>query len=458
MFELIYLITVVLFLIVSTQKKLNTYEKWMFPLVIFVLTLHLVFGISRWQLYPLYLSTLLISIQPFSKAILKKELSFRRPKLVKRVSIALVILTILAMMAFPLTSFPEVSGPYLVGTTSLIITDDTRTEIYGDLEGESRTIRLQMWYPAKETNDLEVAPWIEGGQVVTDSLASDWGFPGFIIGHTALIDSNSFLDAPLLDLESPLPVVIISHGWSGFKNLHSDLAEELASQGYLAISIDHTYGSVATLLDDEVALLDDEALPSREETPDFLEYANRLVSTYGEDVITTMNYLETLNATDGMFENKINTDQFGVIGHSTGGGGIVYAALNDDRIKGVFGLDAWVESLDETSLSEGLSVPSLFYRSEGWEISFNNEALYLLVSESEDSDLFQITGTTHYDFSMAYMYSPLTPFIGLTGDINGPDLNAILEETMLAFFNPLLKEEEISTPWLENERIERINP
>ncbi len=53
--------------------------------------------------------------------------------------------------------------------------------------------------------------------------------------------------------------------------------------------------------------------------------------------------------------------------------------------------------------------------------------------------LYQVNGTTHYDFTMIYMYSPLTRVIGFTGDLNGRYLNDILETMMLDFFDRHLK-------------------
>lgn len=458
MFDTLYLIFLFGIIVLLFLNKIERFDTWLLPISILVIALHLVWGLPRWPYIFSYIALILINIKPLIRQVLRKDFPLKRITLYKTLTATLFGITLLILYAFPMVNFPEASGPYQVGTRSDLVTDATRVEIYGERVGQDRMFRIQIWYPTETVEGVEKAPWIEGGRPVSDSLANDWNLPGFLISHLALHESNSYLEAPMVqDLEA-LPVVIISHGWSGFKNLHTDLAEELASHGYIAISIDHTYGSVATLLENEIALIDGNALPAREETPDFLEYANQLVNTYGNDVITTLNYLEVLNESDALFQSKIDLDNIGVAGHSTGGGGIVSAALNDSRIKALIGFDAWVESLEEVRLIEGLSIPSLFYRSEGWEISFNNEALYMLLENSQQSDLFQINGSTHYDFSMAYMISSLTPFIGLTGDIRGPDFNAILETTMLAFFNSHLSQQELTEPWLEDARIERIEP
>lgn len=459
MFDILFLAIVILLLIKTLFKVLPQLDPWMLPIMIIGFMFHVVFGLPRWPYLFAYLAALLLVVEPFIHLTLKKTYTFKRVKLKNGLSITFLLLTLFLLYAFPIMDFPEASGSYHVGTRSDLIIDESRIEIYGDRKDDARMIRIQLWYPISSNEGYQVAPWIEGGTPISSSLANDWNLPGFLTSHMALYESNSVLEAPFHEDLENLPVVIISHGWSGFKNLHSDLAEELASQGYLAISIDHTYGSVATLLDGgEIALIDGNALPNREDTEDFLDYANDLVTTYGNDVITTINYLETLNASDSLFENTMDLASIGVIGHSTGGGGSVSASLNDERIKALIGLDAWVESLETERLSNGLTIPSLFYRSEGWEISFNNEALFTLINNSEFSELFQIEGSTHYDFSMAYMISTLTPVIGLTGEINGPDFNTLLEETMLAFFDTQLKGLEEETPWEEDARIFKVNP
>jgi hypothetical protein len=103
-------------------------------------------------------------------------------------------------------------------------------------------------------------------------------------------------------------------------------------------------------------------------------------------------------------------------------------------------MDAWVEPLEEPLLSEGLDMPSLFLRSGAWEISYNNDSLSTLIENStESSPLYQIDGTTHYDFAMVYMYSPLTKYIGFTGSVESEHLNTIMKTMITNFFDDTLK-------------------
>lgn len=262
-------------------------------------------------------------------------------------------------------------------------------------------------------------------------MARDFGFPGFIFDHLATVDAHAYLEADAT--EGTYPVVIISHGWTGFRNLHTDLAEELASHGYIVFGTNHSYGSVATVFDDDIAPLNNDALPPRETTPNFLSYANTLVSTFSADIIDTIDDIERLNADKSWaLAGRLDLSNIAVIGHSTGGGASVLAAMNDERIDAVIGLDAWVEPIHVDRLEEGLDVPALLLRSEAWEISFNNEHLYTLMNATDPNllEVRQVTGTTHYDFGMVYMFSTLSPMIGLQGSL-GLDMPALQNALVL---------------------------
>ena len=252
-------------------------------------------------------------------------------------------------------------------------------------------------------------------------------------------------------------MIIISHGWSGFRNLHTDLAEELASHGFFVVSIDHTYGSIATVFDEnDIEYINRDALPVEFEDPTFLDYANVLVNTYAGDVIETMDQLEDLNETT--FNNWLDLNHIGLLGKSTGGGGDVTVALQDNRVTSLFGLDAWVQPIDEELIDNGLNIPAVFLRSEAWEDADNNYNLYNVIdNNSLYSILYQIDGTRHTDFTMSYMFSTATGLIGLTGSVETDYLNHIIETFIVNFFVNTLKEETLInqdiSQWSEVRRI-----
>lgn len=441
---LIYILSIGLIGIIISKKSLkNNYILGLLTLLIVVLMMNVILDGLRWQVYLLYLSAIILVVLVYLLLIM--NLTF--PQKLRSVSIIVLSVfigfSIIFSIVFPVYAMPKVDGDYLIGTDSFVIQTDDRLELYTDDQTDLRRFKIQIWYPAETTDGYDVDPWFEDGKTVTRALSKYMGLPGFVLDHTAKIESNSYIEAPISDALTEYPVVVISHGWTGFRNLHNDFAEELASHGYIVVGIDHTYGSVATVFnEDDVAYLNEDALPPMETTPDFETYSNQLVNTYAGDVIDTLDYLEVINAngSTSQFSGKIDLDNIGLLGHSTGGGGDVTVALNDDRITSVMGLDAWVQPIDQTDISKGLDIPSLFLRSGQWEDGDNNDNLYAVIKNSSyPSLLYQIDGTTHYDFTMVYMYSPLTRTIGFTGSIKGTYLNSILETMVVDFFNETLK-------------------
>lgn len=423
------------------------------------LIVHLIMESTRWQLFPMYIVVIItIGMTLFYIFIIKE---FQKKRAIRIISFVvsgiLILVSGASIYAFPVNEIPLPSGEFSIGTESFVLVDEDREEIYG-VEG-NRKIKIQVWYPAESTEGYDLVPWLEDGRVVAEALAVDTGLPSFVLNHTELIMSNSYREAPISESSEDYPIVVISHGWRGFKNLHTDLAEELASIGYIVVGIDHTYGSVATVFsDEEIAFLNLDALPDRDETSDFIGNANTLVNTYAGDITLAINELEKMNAGDGStrFEGKLDLANIGLLGHSTGGGAGAAVAINDDRIKALFGMDSWVEPIDDIEIEKGLHIPCVFIRSQAWATGLNNHNLNTLVDDNLDNTrLYQIKGTTHYDFSMAYMYSPLTENLGMTGENEGDLLVEIYRSMLKDFFDQTLKVDNnvgliiIDDPWDE---------
>ena len=434
---------------------------------VFTITLVVLVGITgvsllllsglKWQLIPLYIVMFVVLVVLFVQLYTSFSIKGKMRILSIIALSVLLFISVISNIVFPIYRLPKPTGEYLIGTTSAVLENEDKIELCSNEEGQNRRFKIQLWYPAETVEGYDRVPWLEDGVEVAKSLAIDTGLPSFTLNHTVDILSNSYKDAPIMEQDDSFPIVVISHGWRGFRNLHTDFAEELASHGYFVVSIDHSYGSVATDLGDETLYLNLEALPPREVNPNFLEDANKLVMTYSSDVVRTLDYIEEINLDDtSSFFEKLDVETIGVLGHSTGGGGDVASALVDDRIDSLIGLDAWVEPLLAEELEVGLEIPTLFLRSGDWETGLNNEDLYLLIENSDNSLFYQINGTTHYDFSMVYMYSWLTKYIGFTGDVEGRYLNRMLSNLIVTFFDETLLDEQDAfdvSIWFEVEEV-----
>ena len=410
----------------------------------------MLFEIGRWQLYPIYFVTTMLTMNGLIRIYFSKTAKHQSYRLSGHRKLKILVVVALvcsggAVYSFPVLELPEPSGPYKIGTSTFDFTDNNRMEAYDGKNTFKRKIKVQLWYPSLSVNEASKVFWLEDGVAVSRAIAKDMKTPHFLLDHTASILSNAYRDTDVLNSSEGLPVIVISHGWTGFRNIHSDLAELLASHGYIVFGIEHTYGSQVTVFKDgSVALLNPEALPNRDATPDFLVYANKLVTTYAGDVSFILDQLDDFNeGRYGMqFAGTIDLNRIGLLGHSTGGGADVLVALNDERIKAVLGMDAWVEPIAKEQLAIGLNIPTLFLRSEQWETGFNNEYLMkLLQNSSKVIGLYQINQSTHIDFTMAYMLSRLTRWVGITGTLEREDFALVLDHFILTFFDDAVKGE-----------------
>ena len=404
--------------------------------IIVLFGIHLIFDKIKWQFYPLYFLVLIYLLMIIFNYINILSITPRGSKWLLGMGSFLVLSSLSLNAIFPTDSVAIPSGPFKIGTQTFELTDENRTEAYSDSVDSPRKIKVQVWYPTDNVENLNRVKWISEGKTLTRQLAKSMHAPYFLLDHLADIDSNSYEDALISKAFESYPVVVISHGWKGFRELHTDYAEALASNAYIAISIDHTYGSQYVSFENgEEAFLNKDALPSIVSPSQFNDHANQLATTYGDDVKLVLDDLPNL---------KLNLDlnRIGLLGHSTGGGGDVYASTTDKRVKALLGFDAWVNPLKPETLKKGLSMPALFVRSEQWGKGPNNKALDTIIKNSDQSSFLQMDETKHVDFSMSYMISPILEHVGFIGKLGGEQSSEIQKRLILDFFNQTLKRDE----------------
>lgn len=118
-------------------------------------------------------------------------------------------------------------GDYAVGVRTFRLSDPDRIDILNVTEDAiptyDRPLTVELWYPAAEGT---------ASGTVYDTVIRD--------GQTATqLQGMAARDATPISGET-FPVVVISHGYPGNRMLMSHLGENLASKGYVTVSIDHT--------------------------------------------------------------------------------------------------------------------------------------------------------------------------------------------------------------------------
>ncbi len=414
------------------------------------LGLHLGLEGYRWQMLPLYGITLGYTLHALWRLPAKTEAAAPRRGWGFLLGMSVIfLLALLLPILLPIPHTPPPDGPYAVGTLTVMLVDDSRQELYSEIPGEPRTLMVQIWYPAEPDENAEPAPWLEHMEVMGPAIAAELELPPFFLDHARYARSHAYANAPLADAEAAYPLVLFSHGWNGFRAQNTFQGETLASHGYVVIAPDHTYGAAATVFPDgRAAPNNPEALPLDMGVPndEFLARARLLGDQWAGDLSFILDWLETLTADDpaGRLAGHLDFEHIGALGHSTGGGAAIEFCARDPRCDAVFGMDAYMRPVSQEVLDGGMAKPLLALFSQTWWDDWENkergfERFYAQVSG--EKTLAHIQGTNHFDFTDLPAFSPVAPYIGLKGPLDGERVLTILRAYTLDFFNHTLRGE-----------------
>lgn len=175
---------------------------------------------------------------------------------------------------------------------------------------------VELWYPAGDSAAGQPTDAIDHRQFVSDVVAEAIG--DF---EVTLIPTIAVRDAAVRNTGEPLPVVVFSHGFGGTRLQSPTLATHLASRGYVVAATDHDGRSLQDLV------------PCLFSPP--LEGCN--LAFGGEDAAPgEIDDLLALLASEndqrkGPFEDRLDLDQLGLMGHSAGGSTTVRLGSEDTR-------------------------------------------------------------------------------------------------------------------------------
>jgi predicted dienelactone hydrolase len=120
---------------------------------------------------------------------------------------------------------PQLAAPgdYKVGVHTLDITNEKYVDLLTN-QTTPRTLKIEVWYPADYQEGTPLTSYENETR-----LAKKFS-----------IQANAARDAAPLMSESKYPSVVISHGYTGYRQIMFYLGEHLASHGYVVVAIDHT--------------------------------------------------------------------------------------------------------------------------------------------------------------------------------------------------------------------------
>jgi hypothetical protein len=250
-------------------------------------------------------------------------------------------------IADPADPIPPPTGPYQVGQTYLHWIDESRDELFTENENDHRELVISIWYPADVPEDAERDLYWES---LSGPGADAWAtlfdlFPysltpfGQEFDRLPALKSHAFRDVPIVESDTPFPVLIMSHGLTAWVEYTTHLALELASHGYVVVGINHTFFSGVTTFPDGRIVETQISLDTFTDE-DSLDVA----TTEARDAIFVLDRIESLDAGDEewMFKGRLDLSRVGIFGHSSGGTTSIMAASMDDRIQATIDLDGTV--------------------------------------------------------------------------------------------------------------------
>jgi predicted dienelactone hydrolase len=187
----------------------------------------------------------------------------------------------------PVTPELAFSGTYNVGVTTITATDPKRLNTSNFITSSSRPLKLEVWYPAEASKEARLATY----KNVT-RLQNPFELQGDADRDAVALKAGSF------------PLILLSHGFTGYRTQMFYLGEHLASHGYIVVGIDHTDSTNA-----EIKTSDDRPAG--------------IISTLYNRARDQQFLLDYFTEQPSPVANIVDTDNAAIIGHSMGGFGAI---------------------------------------------------------------------------------------------------------------------------------------
>lgn len=187
----------------------------------------------------------------------------------------------------PELAFP---GTYDVGVRTIIAIDPKRLNTTNFITTIERSLTLEVWYPAQASTPSKQPPLATYKNVTR--LQKPFELQG-----------NAFRNAPALR-EGSFPLILLSHGFTGYRTQMFYLGEHLASHGYVVVGIDHTDSTNADI-------------KSAEDRP------AGGISTFYNRARDQQFLLDYFTEQQTPVASIVDTDSAAIIGHSMGGFGAI---------------------------------------------------------------------------------------------------------------------------------------
>jgi predicted dienelactone hydrolase len=237
-------------------------------------------------------------------------------------------------------TLPVPTGPYPVGTVPLHLIDTSRPDPLAG-PGRHRELMAALWYPARGVGRYPRAPWTS--PVVARALLTSLGFPADVAAAPLTAGHEG---APVLRADRRLPVVVFSHGAHDHRADTTIVVQELASHGYVVVTVDHLYDAFSVFPDGRLTVpLDVPALTPRDFATDI-----RFVLDRVEDLAAGRNPDAGHRPMPVGLLGALDPQRIGMFGWSKGATAATWVMSEDRRVRAGLGFDGPMQPTVTTDL------------------------------------------------------------------------------------------------------------
>ncbi|SER93799.1 alpha/beta hydrolase family protein [Actinokineospora terrae] len=300
-------------------------------------------------------------------------------------------------------TLPPPTGPRPVGTAALHLVDHQRVDPWG-APGSPRELMISLWYPARDTGRYPVAPWLPPAAAARYAIDN-----GVAPGDLRVPDTHGHDGAPI-DRCGRLPVVLYSPGNDSFRSANTVVVEELASRGYLVVTIDHTHDGLVEFPGGRVSV----------PVPDGPATGEAMAAARVADVRFVLDQLTALDTganpdVDGHplprgLRGGIDLARVGMFGYSAGATTTAATLHADPRVRAGIGVDGAVTGPVVTA---GLDRPYLLMNARASRQTLPDLATFWSNLRGWKRDI-TLTGAAHATYGdLAVLLPQAAPLLGL---------------------------------------------
>jgi pimeloyl-ACP methyl ester carboxylesterase len=457
------------FVLTVSLPRAMFWMRYSSPVTLLIAVIQVLMEGSRWQMFPAYALSGLFFLVWFSQnftpssEMVGQSLTYW---LAVGVSVLGLLVSVVLPIILPVFHFSPPSGIYPIGTLTYHWQDAHRQEVFSPDPKARRELMVQIWYPAKNTASSSRAPYVQDANALSTALARLKHLPGFFFSQFKYVTTNAIASAPMADNKPNYPLLIFLEGAIGFRQMNTFQVEELVSHGYIVAAIDQPYTAASVVFPDgdeasSIPLEQMKSLIHQSYSPakkapmlNGQTLEKGIIGYLAQDVRFVLNRLADLNQADpnAILTGRLDLQHIGTFGVSLGGIVASETCRLEPRIRACLVMDA---PMPTDVVRFGLQQPTMWItrdaqtmrlerlRSGGWSELDISEHLSTMRATFEhlrgDGYFVQVPGMFHVNLTDVPYWSPIFPWLGITGPIDGRRAYSIINAYSLVFFDQYLK-------------------